>query len=342
MSYSRSYHRNIKVTNSKTVTVHYPPSSSGGYLTKAVLYEEDVPVDINIEVDTNPFDSSVNSCNNTINTLTGSVVATESAQVNSIEKNSKNIAETIIKGFFKNINFELTSQISELTQKINAHIIHLNELSKRLIDKQKQMEIDYNRTSKRYNKIFDDLNNELANRVMELDKPIFYFKKVADTQLDRKSDNDLVSSIAVSGAENGNLQAYILCSKTKNRALDTINKANNFLKEQSCLNLNINKSMLNENVNATHFSLVCYLEFIDDNNQPHSSFYQNNYIPKIQEDRLLDSFKYQQCSNISQDIQSKIKNYLNNEINNIYSNNNPHNNRVKNTITKLLNLIQSA
>ncbi len=63
MSYSRKYHETITVRGSKTVTVSYPKSESGGSKTVTVDYVENVPVDVNIHVDTNPFDDSVEHCN---------------------------------------------------------------------------------------------------------------------------------------------------------------------------------------------------------------------------------------------------------------------------------------
>ena len=100
MSYSRKYSETITVRGSKTVTVSYPKSESGGSKSVTVDYIENVPVDVNIHVDTDPFDSSVSNCNTNVNLLTGAVVATEAAQLISIDKNSKKVASTIVSGFF--------------------------------------------------------------------------------------------------------------------------------------------------------------------------------------------------------------------------------------------------
>ena len=64
-----------------------------------VYYEgtayEDVQVDI--KVDTNPFDASVANCNKHVDVLTGSVVATQAAQVESIKQKAKQIHKCLIK-----------------------------------------------------------------------------------------------------------------------------------------------------------------------------------------------------------------------------------------------------
>lgn len=67
MSYSRSYHETITVHGSESKTVSYPKSESGGSMTVTVHYTEHVPVDIDIHVDTNPFDRSVGRANKNVN-----------------------------------------------------------------------------------------------------------------------------------------------------------------------------------------------------------------------------------------------------------------------------------
>ena len=48
-----------------------------------------------------PFEKSINVCNESVGGLTGAVVATEAAQIASINANAKKIGSTIVKGFFQ-------------------------------------------------------------------------------------------------------------------------------------------------------------------------------------------------------------------------------------------------
>lgn len=260
MSYTKRYSETITVHGSKTTSVSYPASQSGGTRSVTVSYTEHVPVHVNIHVDTNPFDSSVDTCNNHVNALTTSVVATKAAHVASIDKNSKKIASTIIGGFFGLIRSEISQQIAELSQGIDAHLMHLRELSQSVLAKKEQMGVDYNRITGRYVKIFTDLNHELSNRVFELDKPTFLFKKETDNQKIRLSGNDLVSTVSVFGAESGELQSKISASVAKKRAFDTLNKAKQFLWQQKMLNHTIQQSMITENTAGSKYISVCYLE----------------------------------------------------------------------------------
>ena len=190
MSYSRSYSETVYKVVSDTVSYDYPASEKGGRGSVYVEIEAQIPVDVNIFVDTSSFDRSVEHCGNNVDLLTGAVVATEVAEIASIKENSERVADTIIGGFFSYIRSEISQQIAELTQNIDAQLMHLKELMQSCRSKKNQMEGDFNRISGRYVKIFEDLNNELSNRIFELDKPTFVFKKETDNQKIRTSDNE--------------------------------------------------------------------------------------------------------------------------------------------------------
>jgi predicted alpha/beta hydrolase len=340
MSYRRSYRQRIAVHYSGSVS--YPASQHGGSTSYSGTAYEDVTV--NIEVDTRPFDSSINSCNNSVNMLTGAVVATEAAQITSISSNAKKVAGTIIEGFFKNIRFEISAQIAELTQKINSHLMHLREMAKSLAAKKEQMSVDYHRTSNRYVKIFDDLNNELSNRIYELNKPAFVFKQESDNHATRTSGNDLVNTVAVFGLESGALQAKISASITKKRALDTINRANVFLLKQKKLESTIDRSMLAENISATKYFPVCFIETCNEKSQIDKLVYQPDYLPKAPANGMIDAFQTKQWSRISTERKEKIQRYFNAELNSNAATADPHADRVKNTIMKIFDMgaIQSV
>jgi hypothetical protein len=297
-----------------------------------------IPVNVNIHVDTNPFDRSVSSCNNTVNTLTGAVVATEAAQIASIDKNAKKIARTVIEGFFKNIRFEISAQVMELKQKIDAHLMHLYELSKQLTAKKAQMETDYSRTASRYGKIFDDLNSELSNRIFELERPAFQFKQLADNHSERTTGNDLVSIAAVSGGEGGSLQARISASIAKKRALDAINRANVFLIKQKRLQRTINRNMLDDSAETQRFSPVCFLETNNEKAQIAKSLYQPAYLPEMQAGSLTEEFQNGQWTTASNDRREKIGRYFNAEVSTFYSAADTHTARVKDMIMKIFDL----
>lgn len=337
MSYRQSFHKQIAVQYSGRVS--YSGSVDGKPYSGSVPYSgtayEDV--EVNIDVETTPFDNSVAHCNNTVNVLTGAVVATETAQIVSIDTNAKKIGSTIVEGFFKTIRSEISQQIAELSSRIDSHLAHLHSMAKRCVEKQTQMQGDYQRISNRYLKIFEDLNNELSNRIYELDKPAFIFKNQSDKVGGRTLIGGLASTVAVLGEESGDLQTRISASLAKKRAFDTIGKTNTFLVKQKRLNGTINETVLKESVSAIQYSPVCFIETQNEKSQISKNLYQADFLPKMQTNEMISDFQAKTWSSISKDNAEKIGRYFNAEVSNRYSSAETHTNRVRENIVKMLN-----
>lgn len=361
MSYTKKYNATVSDRISKRLQVSYSTNNEGilnsievvldnrshrfsGNGSKTVEINAELPVTVEIEVDTKPFDSSVSNCNSNVNLLTGAVVATEAAQIASIDKNSKKVANTVINGFFGYIKSEISQQISELTQNIDAQLMHLKELSDACVDKKRQMESDFLRISGRYTKIFDDLNSELSNRIHELDKPTFMFKKELDEQSERTTNNDMVNTVTVFGKEGGELQSKISASVAKKRALDTLYLAKNFLWQQKKLENTISKSMLNESVETAQYSPVCFIELCSENGQISKEMYSASYLNNLNEGNLKTEIinKFSDPVNnwtlISKDQADSIKMYFNTQVSVKYPDADPHSERVKQMIQKMADL----
>jgi len=344
MSYTRSYSETVYKVVSKNVHYNYPASENGGSDSIYVEIEAEIPVDVNIHVDTSPFDRSVEHCGDNVNLLTGAVVATEVAEIAAKNENSTMVAETIIGGFFGYIRSEISQQISELTQNIGAHLMHLKELMQSCLSKQKQMEGDYHRISGRYVKVFEDLNKELSNRIFELDKPAFAFKKETDNQKIRTSDNDMVSTVAIFGSDSSDLQSKIGASIAKKRALDTLNKAKMFLWQQKKLNTTIQQSMLNECKSGSIFAPVCFLETNNKDHQIDKNVFTTDYLAMLKEknkkNELIEQFSSTTVSwgILPSEDQKNIGLYFNTELNSKSYANDLHSVRVREMIQKIAKL----
>lgn len=336
MSYSQSFSKRISVDYSGSI--NYPASEEGGTIEYSGTEYEDVQV--NIDVETTAFDNSVAHCNSSVNVLTGAIVATELAQITSINNNAKQVGSTIVEGFFKTIRSEISQQISELSYRIEANLMHLHEMAKRCIEKQRQMESDYNGISNRYLRIFDDLNNELSNRIYELDKPAFIFEKQGEISKTRTSENDLVTTVAVSGAEGGNLLVRISASFAKRRAMDTIGKANTFLIKQKRLYDTINLSMLKDSVAAIQYIPVCLIEMHNEDSQIDRNLYQPQFLPEMRASELIPDFQEKVWNNFSKESINHIHRYFNSEVNNRYSGSDTHTSRVRESISRMLEINQ--
>ena len=221
MSYRRSYTGYVHYSG----TVNYPASQSGG----SVSYSGTEPVYITIDVDTNAFDASVDHCTDAVNALTGAVVATEAAQVESKRRASKQIAASIVKGFFEYVGADLSQKIKELASKCESLFFALMGHKENCLSKSKQMQDDYNRISKRYSKIFEDLDKETVSRIEVLDRPTFQFAETAQNLIDRNSNTELLGMSTISANESIKLETVLSCSHVKQQASILLAKANNYL-----------------------------------------------------------------------------------------------------------------
>jgi hypothetical protein len=341
MSYRRTFSKRIGVRYSGSVSYHYPASQSGGSGTahySGTTYED---VHVNIDVDTDPFDRSVVGVNNNVDVLTGAVVATEVAQIASIDNNAKKVGTAIVDGFFKTIRSEITQQIAALNSQVDATLLLLREWAKRCTDKQLQMSADYGRIANRYLKIFNDLNHELDNRIFELDKPAFAFKREADGATQRSLAGNLAGTAAVFGAEGGDLQVKISISLLKKRALDTVGKTHAFLLKRQRMNRLIFQSMLNESRAATRYAPVCYLETNDGENRTLQQIFPSRLLPEMKDERTANPLLSMTWTDIPAADQDVLRRYFHAETGNMPPSTDKHDIRVRQTIAQLFNIHQT-
>ena len=156
-------------------------------------------------------------------------VATEAAQVEAKREASKQIASSIVKGFFQYVGADLSQKIKELSSRCESLFFALMGHKDNCLAKTKQMQDDYNRISKRYSKIFEDLDKETISRIEVLDKPTFQFADTAQSLIDRSSDTDLLGISTISANENIKLETVLSCSHVKQQASILLSKANEYL-----------------------------------------------------------------------------------------------------------------
>lgn len=180
MSYTQRFTTSVTVSGSKTVSYSYPASEHGGSGSKTVYFQETVPVNINIHVDTTPFDQSVAIANATVDTLTGAVVSMNSSQCSAIHESGEKISNALTEGFYKLIGSELTTQISENKSILQSKIALVIELSKDIANKHGRMAEDMNRLKRHYSEVFDAIDEDCEKRILALDKPAFNLFKARE------------------------------------------------------------------------------------------------------------------------------------------------------------------
>ena len=336
MGYTKTFSKRIAVDYSGSVS--YPASQSGGSVHySGTTYET---VEVSVYVDTDPVDKSVAHCNHTVDALTGSVAATETAEIISIREKAKQIGSTIISGFFRTIRSDISQQINELSNVIESQVLHLQQLAKRCLEKQVQMKNDYDRLSNRYGKIFTELNKELENRIYELDKPTFDFKRNYDAHDGRASSTDMVAVSTVGIKESGVLQSQLSVSLTKRRALEALSKARDFLTTHQHTRDTIDSCVVDNDNEGTLFFPVFFVDTVsapnvhDTHVYAQDKFSGNKEINKV----LQQSLGQHKWAPKSQQEKERIRQSFIALVTKEYSQDNRHSDRVRDNIIKLFNI----
>ena len=340
MSYSRKFTRRVSCYYSGSKTVSYPASEHGGSMT--VSYSgtayEDVCVDIH--VNTVSFDNSVNDCNNHVNGLTASVGAMNIAQCASIEKNADKVSDSIINGFFHTIRTDLSVQKAELEQIIDARLILLRRQAETLREKQKTMADDYARTTARYQKLFNDLNNELSIRIHEVDQPVFDFVKNIDAQSDRMLHTDMIQTAVTMSKESSILQAQISSATVKHHAFEAMKQAKNFLVSKAKLERTLQKTCIDGAGNDSYLIPVGYMQTESDNKYVQKECFVPDYYAKKNKSlkqTLCDSLENIDFEVAGDNNKEQIKSYVQSEIANNITGSDEHSSRVRTLINEMLN-----
>ena len=246
MSYSERYRASVHYSGSASYS--YPASQSGGSGT--VRYSGNVPVDVAITVNTEPFDGSVARFNTSINALGGSVVAMKAAQCAAIQQTAREVSASLINGFFAQIKTELSQQIQALDSAIKASFGLIQELGKAIVDKKNVMEGDYNRISSRYIKIFAELDNECYKRIYALDKRSFMLSEKVQNRLLSESPSDTAAMNLLGIAETASSKTFVLVSSLNRKALEVIKTMHDYITQESRIDSLINSFLLNEKPDA--------------------------------------------------------------------------------------------
>lgn len=309
MSYRRTYTGQVHYSGS----VSYPASESGG----SKSYSGTIPVYITIDVDTNDFDRSVANCNSSVNGLTAAVVATEAAQVSAKVEASKKVAGSIIKGFFDYVGADLAQKIKELASRCEATFMELMDQKKTCLSKTTQMQDDYQRITKRYAKLFEDLDKEVVSRIEQMDRPTFRFADVAQSVVDRSTNSELLGLSTVSANENLQLETVLACSHVKRQAGNLIAGANEYLKGTYRLTSAVRDMLSEEKEDACLHLPVLYMESVNPDKHNASSIYgaDSRFAPSGEavESKLRSRFVSgkMEWTDMPSDERDSIMSYLN-------------------------------
>lgn len=335
MSYKRRFSKTVSVRYSGTVS--YPASQHGGSISYSGTAHE--TVDFDIIVDTEPFDNAVGDMKDGVDLLTGSVVATEAAQLKAIKDSSKKVGDTIISGFFKTVRSDISQQIMQLKYQSESLLLQLNKLAERCRDMQRQMGADYQRIAERYIKIFADLSKELENRIYTVDEPVFKAVRTLDEIGSHAGNEDGPATVSVTSAENAKVHSMLAVNLAKKQALDAIEKARRFLDVQHQTDDVIKKCLLPAGESTMLCSPFCVMETQADK-APWRELHASPLLKNVSKETLYAGIdKAGWGTRMSESDIRGIADYFNQRVANLHhSANNAHDHRVADMAARLFNL----
>jgi hypothetical protein len=211
-------------------------------------------IDVNVKVNTEPFDNSVDCCGDHIGTLTGSIIGFKTANVASKIKNEKQIVSRVTSGFSSLIEQNLTLQNVGIEAEMHALAGELMQQCKELEHKHDVMNKDFNRIKSRYTSLFDEITKEMNSRIKQLIKPCFDFVFQIRQEQNRRIETSLLSVATTTGKESDSARIAIQASKMKGNAEKLISTARNYIVGNKSLNVAKNAFFLEGNGSDK----VCY------------------------------------------------------------------------------------
>jgi hypothetical protein len=186
----------------------------------------------NYTVDTHPMAEEISSVSNHIKGTTTAVVAMQTAVILAEEKAADHVCDNVNRGFYTLIHSQISQKIAKLQSEVDSHLMQLNQQKKQLLAIKGRMERDYNMISSRYMKLFNGLNQNLKQRILELDRLTFDF---ADKEVGRVSNRTkyLTATVPVSQLESLALSQRLVASNVKFRSAKVIRSMTNFLADMN-------------------------------------------------------------------------------------------------------------
>lgn len=239
MSYARRY--STYISGRVSGTVSYPRSDSGGTLSVTLDWQE--PIEVMIQVDTNPFDHSVNALKHHVDALSGAVVASEAVYVAEKTKSANSISKSVTDGFFTLIRSDITQQMAALKSKIDALVMKLNDMKQGLVKIHQQMGLDYTRITERYSKVFEDLDQETKNRVSALDQALLSAQREMSQELARPIDKGTSAIPTIFGGENSQAQTSMVAASIRSRVHQLLINSQAYLSGERTLTRNFTATL---------------------------------------------------------------------------------------------------
>lgn len=183
---------------------------------------------IDCVIDTQPMAAEIDKVSRHVTATTTAVVAMKTAVVAAEAKASQHVCEKVNQGFYTMIRSQISQKMAKLQSEVDSLLMQLAQQQKQLLGIRNRMERDYNMLLARYGKLFNGLNQNLRQRVSELDRPTMNFA-LGDVERISNRSKLLTATVPVGQMESVMQSQMILASNAKYQGLKVINSMRNFL-----------------------------------------------------------------------------------------------------------------
>lgn len=170
-----------------------------------------------IDVSTRPLAEKMSEITQQVGHTTAAVGVMETAVIAQERSTAGQICGKLDAGFFNVVMSQIAQRVANESAQAQALAVELMQQQKALLNLQSRMTGDYNMISARYAKLFSGLNQELRNRVTELDKPLMQYCTQNVKQLENRIYG-LVSNVPVLQSESLGATQAIAAARLKSNA----------------------------------------------------------------------------------------------------------------------------
>lgn len=184
---------------------------------------------LDINIGTVPMAEKIEEVSRHVDATTGAVAGMETAVIAQEKSSTEQICGKLDVGFFNVVISQIAQKLANENAKARALALELIQQQKALQSLQNRMTGDYNMIGSRYAKLFGSLNQELKNRITELDKPLMDYCSQQIKQLQNRIYN-LVSGVPVLQSESLTATQAIAAAHIKRNAQNLIEVAGDYIK----------------------------------------------------------------------------------------------------------------
>ena len=126
-------------------------------------------------VDTVPMAEKIQEVGTEVEQTTIAVVAMKTAVIEAEKEGAQHVCQNVNRGFFTLMQSQLATKLAQKKSRTEALLAQLAMQKRRLTEIKNSMENDYRRISARYGRIISNINKQLEQRIVDLDKPVYKF-----------------------------------------------------------------------------------------------------------------------------------------------------------------------